>query len=144
MGKIMDQNGRMGLTINYASVFGWIHKTQLCFRFSQLCETVICVFILPPIWVVCNLYKKLVLNLYKNMAFIVRLEYIMNRACGLLVKLYFCAAFAWFFRPVVPFWKFHFVHASTNATDDLKYSPLPSADFDSSAVLVSFSTFIFS
>ena len=36
-----------------------------------------------------------------------------------------------------------FVHASTNATEDHKYSPLPSADFDIAEVLVSFSTFIF-
>ena len=48
------------------------------------------------------------------------------------------------FRLVVPFGKLLFIHASTNATDDHKYSPLPSADFDSSAVLVSFSAFIFS
>ena len=37
-----------------------------------------------------------------------------------------------------------FIHSSTNATDDHKYSLLPSADFDSSTVLVSFSAFIFS
>ena len=36
-----------------------------------------------------------------------------------------------------------FIHASTNATDDHKYSLLPSADFDSSKVLISFSEFIF-
>ena len=48
------------------------------------------------------------------------------------------------FRPVMPFGKLHFIHASTNATDDHKYSPLPSADFDNSAVLVSFSAFVFS
>ena len=41
------------------------------------------------------------------------------------------------------FGKLHFIHASTIATDDHKYSPLPSSDFDSSGVLVSFSTFIF-
>ena len=35
------------------------------------------------------------------------------------------------FRLVVPFGKLLFIHASTNATDDHKYSPLPSADFDS-------------
>ena len=38
----------------------------------------------------------------------------------------------------MPFGKLHFIHTSTNATDDHKYSPLPSADFDSSKVLVSF------
>ena len=43
------------------------------------------------------------------------------------------------FRPVMPFGKLHFIHASTNATDDHKYSPLPSADLDSSEVLISFS-----
>ena len=48
------------------------------------------------------------------------------------------------FRPVLAFGNLLFVHASTNATDDHKYSPLPSADFDSSEVLVSFSAFIFS
>ena len=48
------------------------------------------------------------------------------------------------FSPVLPFGYLHFIHASTNATDDHKYSPLPSADFDSSEVLVSFSAFIFS
>ena len=48
------------------------------------------------------------------------------------------------FRLVVPFGDLLFIHALTNATDNHKYSPLPSADFDSSGVLVSFSTFIFS
>ena len=48
------------------------------------------------------------------------------------------------FRPVVPFRNLHFVHALTNATDDHKYSPLPSTDFDIAKVLVSFSAFIFS
>ena len=38
----------------------------------------------------------------------------------------------------MPFVKLLFIHASTNATDNHKYSPLPSADFDSSGVLVSF------
>ena len=47
------------------------------------------------------------------------------------------------FRPVLPFGDLHFIHALTNATDDHKYSPLPSADFDSSEVLVSFSAFVF-
>ena len=58
-------------------------------------------------------------------------------------RLYFCAKFAWFFRPVVPFGDLLLIHASTNATDDHKYSPLPSADFDIAEVLVSFSAFIF-
>ena len=48
------------------------------------------------------------------------------------------------FRPVLAFGDLLFIHASTNATDNHKYSPLPSADFDSSEVLVSFSAFIFS
>ena len=48
------------------------------------------------------------------------------------------------FRPVLPFENLLFIHTLTNATDDHKYSPLPSADFDSSAVLASFSAFIFS
>ena len=47
------------------------------------------------------------------------------------------------FKPVMPFGKLHFINASTNATDDHKYSPLPSADFDIAEVLVSFSAFIF-
>ena len=38
------------------------------------------------------------------------------------------------FRPVLAFRDLLFIHASTNATDDHKYSPLPSADFDSSGV----------
>ena len=42
------------------------------------------------------------------------------------------------FKPVLPFWNLHFVHALTNATDDHKYSPLPSADFDIAEVLMSF------
>ena len=48
------------------------------------------------------------------------------------------------FRPVFAFQDLLFIHALTNATDDHKYSPLPSTDFDSSEVLVSFSGFIFS
>ena len=48
------------------------------------------------------------------------------------------------FRTVLPFGDWLFIHTSTNATDDHKYSPLPSADFDIAAVLVSFSAFIFS
>ena len=48
------------------------------------------------------------------------------------------------FRPALAFGTLHFIHTSTNATEDHKYSPLPSADFDSSTVLVSFSAFIFS
>ena len=47
------------------------------------------------------------------------------------------------FRPVLAFRDLLFVHALTNATDDHKYSPLPSPDFDSSKVLASFSAFIF-
>ena len=47
------------------------------------------------------------------------------------------------FRPILPPGNLLFIHALTNATDDHKYSPLPSADFDSSAVSVSFSAFIF-
>ena len=58
-------------------------------------------------------------------------------------RLYFCATFAWFFRPVFPFGYLLFIHVSTNATDDHKYSPMPSADFDIAEVLVSFSAFIF-
>ena len=46
-------------------------------------------------------------------------------------------------RPFVAFGNLLFIHTLTNATDDHKYSPLPSADFDSSEVLVSFSAFIF-
>ena len=53
-------------------------------------------------------------------------------------RLYFCATFAWFFKSVVPFGDLPFIHALINATYDHKYSPLPSADFDSSGVLVSF------
>ena len=47
------------------------------------------------------------------------------------------------FKPVFIFGNLLFIHTSTNATDDHKYSLLPSADFDSSGVLVSFSEFIF-
>ena len=39
------------------------------------------------------------------------------------------------FKPVLPFGNLHFVHALTNATDDHKYSSLPSADFDIAEVL---------
>ena len=48
----------------------------------------------------------------------------------------------WFFRPVLPFGDLLFIHALTNATDDHKYSPLPSADFDIAEVLVPFSALI--
>ena len=41
-------------------------------------------------------------------------------------RLYFCATFAWLFRPVVPFGNLLFIHTSTNATDHHKYSPFPS------------------
>ena len=44
----------------------------------------------------------------------------------------------WFFSPVLPFGDLLFIHASTNATDDHKYSLMPSADFDIAVVLVSF------
>ena len=47
------------------------------------------------------------------------------------------------FRPDVQFGDLLFIQASTNATDDHKYSLLPFADFDSSGVLVSFCAFIF-
>ena len=40
--------------------------------------------------------------------------------------LYFCALFLWFLCQVVPFDKLHLNNASTNATDDHKYSPFPS------------------
>ena len=42
-----------------------------------------------------------------------------------------------FFSPVLSFRDLLFIYASTNATDDHKYSLLPSADFDSSEVLAS-------
>ena len=48
------------------------------------------------------------------------------------------------FRPVLPFEDLLFIQTSTNATNYHKYSPLPSEDFDSSEVLVSFCAFIFS
>ena len=35
-------------------------------------------------------------------------------------RLYFCAIFLWFFRPVLPFGDLLFIHASTNARDDHK------------------------
>ena len=63
---------------------------------------------------------------------------------NVLLAFYFCATFAWSSRPVLVSGNLLFIHALTNATDDHKYSPLPSADFDSSEVLVSFSAFIFS
>ena len=65
------------------------------------------------------------------------------RSQKLLSRLYFCATFAWFFRPVFPFRYLLFIHALTNATDYYKYSLLPSADFDIAKVLVLFSPFIF-
>ena len=40
------------------------------------------------------------------------------------------------FMPVLPFGDLLFIHASTNATEDHKYSQLPSADFDIAEVLV--------
>ena len=48
------------------------------------------------------------------------------------------------FRAVLPYGDLLFIHASTNTTDGHKYSPLHSADFDSSGVLVLFSVFFFS
>ena len=47
------------------------------------------------------------------------------------------------FRQILPLGKLLFVHASTNATDDHKYSLLPSADFDIAKVLVSFLELLF-
>ena len=47
------------------------------------------------------------------------------------------------FRLVLALRDLLFIHALTNATEDHKYSPLPSADFDSYGVLVSFITIIF-
>ena len=67
-----------------------------------------------------------------------------NKSNVSLIRLYFCATFAWFFSPVLPFGCLHFIHALTNATDYHKYSLLPSADFDIAEVLVSFGAFIFS
>ena len=58
-------------------------------------------------------------------------------------RLYFCATFTWFLSQCFLFGYLLFIHASTNATDDQKCSPLPSADFDIAKVLVSFSAFIF-
>ena len=55
---------------------------------------------------------------------------------GSLMQALFLCNICVVFKPVVPFGNLLFIHASTNATDDHKYSPLPSADFDSSAVLV--------
>ena len=40
------------------------------------------------------------------------------------------------FKAIFTFGNLRFIHASTNATDDHKYSPLPSADFDIAKVLV--------
>ena len=59
------------------------------------------------------------------------------------LRVYFCATLAWFFRSVLPFGNLPFYHALTNATDNHKYSPLPSADFDIAEVSVSFSAIIF-
>ena len=46
--------------------------------------------------------------------------------CIMQSRLYFCASFAWLFRPVVPIGELLFIQGSTNATDDHKYSPFPS------------------
>ena len=62
----------------------------------------------------------------------------------LALALFLCKICMVFKASNVPFGKLHFIHASANATDDHKYSPLPFADFESSEVLVSFSEFIFS
>ena len=56
----------------------------------------------------------------------------------------FLCNFCVVFRPARSFGYLLFIHTLTNATDDYKYSPLPSADFDIAEVLVSFSAFIFS
>ena len=72
------------------------------------------------------------------------ISFSIKSAFGVWPRLYYCATFCVVFRPVLAFGNLLFVHASTNATDDHKYSPLPSADFDSSGVLVSFSAFIVS
>ena len=39
---------------------------------------------------------------------------------------------------MLPFGNLLFIHATTNAIDDHKYSPFPSPDFDIAKVLVSF------
>ena len=61
---------------------------------------------------------------------------------SVMQALYLCNICVVFIRPVLPFGDLLFIQALTNATDDQKYSQLPSADFDSSEVLVSFSAFI--
>ena len=63
-----------------------------------------------------------------------------NPLCQALFLCNICVVF----RAVLPYGDLLFIHASTNATDNHKYSPLPSADFDIAEVLVSFSAFIFS
>ena len=40
-------------------------------------------------------------------------------------RLYFCALFAWFLRPVLAFGNLLFIHASTIAADDQKKFPFP-------------------
>ena len=57
---------------------------------------------------------------------------------GKYTRLYFCATCVVFW-PVVSFERLLFIHASTNATDDHKYSPFPSQIF---TVLVQFIPFI--
>ena len=58
---------------------------------------------------------------------------LMKRFCvsksNLYNRLFLCNICVGFIA-VVPFGKLLFIHALTNATDDHKYSPLPSADFD--------------
>ena len=67
-----------------------------------------------------------------------------RKICASIAQALFLCNICVVFRPVLAFRDLLFIHASTNATDDHKYSPLPSADFDSSEVLVSFSAFVFS
>ena len=54
----------------------------------------------------------------------------------------FLCNFCVVFRAVLPYGDLLFIHASTNATDDHKYSPVYFANFYISEVLVSFSTLI--
>ena len=46
---------------------------------------------------------------------------------GMVISCFiFCEKYARFFKPVLPFGDLLFIHASTNATDNHKYSPFPS------------------
>ena len=93
------------------------------------------------VWTKSPLFNPCSFNTTANLSYIQELIFEVEKS---LDQALFLCNICVVFRPVMPFGKLLFIHTLTNATDDHKYSPLPSADFDSSEVLVSFSAFIFS